>query len=113
MLDFPPTRRVRSRRDFLAIYADGRKYYTRHFLVFALSGGQPLQRVGVSVSRKVGNAVCRNRVKRILREFFRTFSMSFPGYQFVVVVKKGLPADIDLSVVSAELTPLLLRFARG
>ena len=110
-LYFPPSRRVRSRRDFLAIYAEGRKFHARHFLLCAAyKPGEP-QRVGFSVSRKVGNAVRRNRFKRLLREFFRTFGMSFPGLQMVVTVKSA-PGRFGLGDVSVQLTPLLLRLAR-
>ena len=106
---FPVSRRVRRRRDFLAIYAGGEKFHSRHFLLFFLHESGAPQRVGLAVSRKVGNAVARNRVKRLLREFFRTMKSSLPGWQIVAVAKPGA-ADLDLALVSAQLDPVLRKF---
>jgi ribonuclease P protein component len=58
--------------------------------VIALSGAASGTRLGISVSRKVGNAVCRNRIKRWLREYFRVNRRSLPvGIDLSVVVKPG------------------------
>jgi ribonuclease P protein component len=65
---FPRERRLRRRRDFLAVQTQGRKLGGRHFLVMAAPGEG---RLGITVSKKVGNAVTRNRVKRLVREFVR------------------------------------------
>jgi ribonuclease P protein component len=64
--------RIRKRREFEECYASGVRVSGRHIQVFLLtgtSGGRP--RLGVSVPRRVGNAVARNRVRRRLREIFR------------------------------------------
>jgi ribonuclease P protein component len=58
--------------------------------VIALAGPAIGARLGISVSRKVGNAVCRNRIKRWLREFFRVNREELPaGTELSVVVKPG------------------------
>jgi len=67
---FPKERRLRKRREFVAVQAKGTAVPSANFVVVLRSGG--CGRVGLTVSKKVGNAVVRNRVKRLLREFVRT-----------------------------------------
>lgn len=63
------------------------------------------------MSGKVGSAVVRNRVRRLVREFFRTNVRRIPaGSDYIVVAKRGIPAKrLNLAQVENELRPLLAK----
>ena len=124
---------IRKNAEYSLCYAEGRRVHTRHFLLFVLgtedeaagsgtevtSGlkagsrtdfGQGL-RMGCAVSRKVGRAVARNRVKRILRECFRLYLCGLPvPARFVVVAKRQTGVHrLGLAGVAGEIVPALER----
>ncbi|HLK92595.1 MAG TPA: ribonuclease P protein component [Polyangia bacterium] len=103
---FPRAARVRRRPDYLAIQNRGRRVAGSHLLLFALPGGG---RIGITVSKKVGGAVLRNRVKRWIRDCYRRRRPEFPpGYDLVVVARPPA-ARADHAVVCGELTSLVRR----
>ena len=69
----------------------GRNRHSRHFIVVTLDRpGLERARIGITVSRKIGNAVARNHVKRRVREFFRLHcSKITPGREIVFIAKTG------------------------
>ena len=77
--------------DFDRVYREGRSHASRHLVLYSFpraddAGRDP--RLGVSVGRKVGGAVERNRVKRGLREAFWALAAELPeGYDFVLVAR--------------------------
>lgn len=107
---WPASRRVHKRRDFLAIYANGKKFHTRHFIVFVFWLSDGPQKAGFAVSRKIGNAVARNHIKRLLREYFRKLPFCLPACHIAVVAKQGAP-ELNYHLARQELDPVLLRFA--
>jgi ribonuclease P protein component len=88
--------RLSRSRDFEAVYRKGRSVSTRYLVLYAFprdeetdSGADP--RLGLAVSRKVGGAVVRNRMKRRLRESLDELRDGVrPGYDYVLVARPGL-----------------------
>jgi len=101
-------------------YDQGRKIFTRHFVLFVLEREEGCEngaegfRLGLTVSRKVGRAVWRNRVRRVLREFFRLHqAMIGKPLDIVVVPKRNLdPKSIDMALVEQEFLPVVSRMLR-
>lgn len=96
-----PRKRARLTRsgDFDAVYRRGRSSANRHLVVYAFAreGSDDQQvRLGLSVSRKVGGAVERNRVKRVLRERFSEIAPDLrPGLDLVVIARPGIYEYIE------------------
>jgi ribonuclease P protein component len=89
---FPKAARVRRRREFLALGRSGKKRRTEQF-VFLLQRTTSVPRLGITVSRKVGAAVTRNRLKRRIREAFRRHAdRARFGHDVVVIARPGSPA---------------------
>ncbi len=88
---FPKEERLTNERDFHTIYEKGRRYHSKLFILFVYYRINGLRRIGFSVGKKVGNAVIRNRIKRLLREVYRlNKSYLIEGIDMVVVVKKDV-----------------------
>ena len=100
--------RLRKRPEYLALGECGRKIASRNFLIVYRSTGNAPPRLGITVSRKVGNAVVRNRLKRFLREFFRLHKELFASADFNIIARQGA-APLDTSSIRRELADLLRR----
>jgi ribonuclease P protein component len=83
---FPAEHKIKKRRDFLTVKKNGHLLRCPYFLVILNTRTSGPTRLGVTVTRKIGGAVVRNRIKRYLREFFRL------KYQ-------KLPASTDISII--------------
>lgn len=77
------------RSDFRRTERKGRRVSAKHFIVYARKNPFDSSRLGLTVSRKVGNAVVRNRYKRRVREIFRRNKADIArGYDYVVIVRR-------------------------
>jgi len=111
---FQRSDRLRSSRDFRRASREGRRVAGRHFVVQVAArphevpevqgaSGGPGRRLGVTVSRRVGNAVVRNRVKRAIREWFRRWRWELEDGIDVVVIARPSAADLSGREISETL----------
>ena len=103
---FPKRFRVLKSADYQRIQREGHRYHTSSFTLLMLSSTQPNTRLGIIATKKIGNAVVRNRVKRRLREVFRQHRDYFPEGADIVVIAKARAADADYHDVESELQKL-------
>lgn len=109
--EFPRTLRIRRRADFERVFGWRCAAGDDRLIVFGCPNELPYPRLGLSVSRRMGKAVVRNRWKRVIREAFRLSRVRLPpGLDLVVVPKAG--AEPRLAEVMESLCRLSRRLAR-
>lgn len=105
-------RRLSRSGDFDRVYRDGRSHANRYLVVYSFPrAGEDEPRLGISVGRKVGGAVARNQVKRLLRDAFWAAADDLPdGHDFVIVARPdaaGLAEERGAAGVEEELRAVL------
>ena len=101
--------RLRERVDYLAVQANGRKLHGKHVLAIAHRRAEPqlAGRLGLTVTKKVGNAVVRNRIKRLVREWMRLHGWLPRGWDIVLVAKDSAARQLQLADFAPDLTRIL------
>lgn len=105
---FTRCERIRRKSDFERVYDQGKKAVSSSFILYHyIDSTRQYRRLGITVSKKVGNAVTRNRCKRIIREIFRKNKEKFPQGADVVVIVRREMASKRYSDVREELCSIL------
>ena len=99
---FPSSIRLRKRSEFLKLRDSVKKFASRGILVVWQENNLPYARLGVTVSKKVGCAVTRNRVKRFVRETFRMNRLLLPAVDLNVIARSE-SANMDFAHMQQEL----------
>ena len=99
--------RVKREKDFKAIFKDGTSFANRKFVVYQLENQQNHFRVGLSVSKKLGNAVTRNQIKRRIRHILLNVREHLAdNVDFVVIARKGVES-LDYAEMEKNLLHVL------
>ena len=105
---FGKEEKILKKKEFSDAYNRGQRVSSENFIVFLNPNRQGKLRLGITVSKKVGKAVQRNRIKRLLREFFRLNKERLPQAQDVVIVARKDTSSRKFEEVSRELKGLLM-----
>jgi len=109
---FGRNRRVLRRADFLETYSSGRRFVGRWLVFFVRPARGPCARLGVTITKKTGSAVVRNRLRRRLRELFRRCAGFRTPLDVVVNVRAGAETT-DFAELSRDFAKLVGRVGSG
>jgi ribonuclease P protein component len=109
---FPKALRLRKRREFLRVQEGGQKVHADPLLALVQPNAQGRTRLGLTISSKVGNAVERARLRRLLRELFRKRRAQWPTGLDVVLVARSAANAAPFATLSAAFDVLERRLPR-
>jgi len=106
---FGKLERIHKRRDYLTVYQRGVRKHSEHFTCILCPNPSGVRRLGITVTNKVGNAVTRNRIKRLIREFYRLHKPRLPAALDIVIMVKYRAEPPTNHEIQRELERLLIR----
>ena len=82
------TQSLKKNKDFIKVYENGKSYANRYLVMYILCNELNINRLGISVSKKVGNSVIRHRVTRLIRESYRLSEELFKdGIDIIIIAR--------------------------
>jgi ribonuclease P protein component len=105
--------RLRQTREYQRVFQHGKKLVSPLFVIYIHPGSTSFSRLGMAVSKRVGKAVVRNRIKRLIREVFRRHKTAFKSPCDVVVVARQQAADASFADVTRQFLILLGRYQQS
>jgi ribonuclease P protein component len=99
--------RIKKNEDFQTVFKQGKSIANRQFVIYMLQRPEEKElRIGLSVSKKIGNAVTRNRIKRLIRQvFLEEKHRIVSGKEFIIIARKPA-AEMDYHEVKSSLNHL-------
>ena len=97
---------LKKNRDFQTIYKNGRSYANKYLVMYVLENQLNRNRIGISVSKKVGNSVIRHRVTRLIRESYRLQEDMFNSSLDIVVIARGTAREVGYKEIESALLHL-------
>ena len=97
---------LKKTKDFQNVYRRGKSYANRYLVMYVLSNQTEGNRLGISVSKKVGNSVIRHHLTRLIRESYRLHEDMFNSGLDIVVVARSTAKDISYHEVERALLHL-------
>ena len=84
---------LKKNKDFQVVYRNGKSYANKYLVMYVLKNNMDVNRIGISVSKKVGNSVVRHRMTRLIRESYRLQESTFQRGLDIVVVCRASAKD--------------------
>ena len=109
---FKKNDRILKRREFLLLKRSGIKIHNKNFIAIYSDGRHRKSRIGITVSKKLGNAVKRNRLKRLIREHFRMNRNKIAKYKDINIIGKKKAGEISADMVFESIDSILKKIPR-
>ena len=106
---FGKEKRILKDDEFQQVYRKGKRRHTKNFTVIIAPNTQGYVRLGLRAGKKVGSAVKRNKIKRLVREFFRLNQHKLGDSQDYLIIAKNEAAALDYDQTFDELSKLIDR----
>lgn len=103
------TERIKKNYIFKKVYTNGRYYAEKSLVLYILKNDDDINKVGYSVSKKIGNSVKRNRVKRLMKENFRKLSEDIKTGYFIVFTARVKSSEADYYDIEKEMINAIKR----
>ena len=97
---------LKKNSEFQAVYRTGKSYANKYLVMYVKENGTDRNRIGISVSKKVGNSVVRHRVTRLVRESYRLHESIFNSGLDIVIVARPSAATVGYNEVESALLHL-------
>ncbi|WP_169352767.1 ribonuclease P protein component [Thermodesulfatator atlanticus] len=110
---FSKKERLRRRKEYERVYKEGKRLYLPYLKIVIAPNELGYRRMGLSVSKKVGKAVTRNRIKRILREIFRKNKDIFPSSCDIVFIPRAQILEIKQAQVVDDLARMFRKYEKN
>ena len=103
---YPHSESLKKNRDFQLLYKEGKSCANRYLVLYVKENGLEKNRLGVSVSKKVGNSIVRHRITRLIRESYRLHEDMFNSGLDMVVIARISAKDRSMSEIESALLHL-------
>ena len=97
---------LKKNMDFQNVYKNGKSYANKYLVMYILENQMNRNRIGISVSKKVGNSVIRHRITRLIRESYRLQEDMFNSSLDIVVIARGSAKEVGYKEVESALLHL-------
>ena len=97
---------LKKNSDFQYVYRNGKSFANKYLVMYVLENNSNCNRLGISVSKKVGNSVVRHRVTRLIRESYRLHENIFNSGLDIVVVARNSASEVNYAEIESALLHL-------
>ena len=97
---------LKKNMDFQNVYKNGKSYANKYLVMYVLENDLNKNRIGISVSKKVGNSVIRHRITRLIRESYRLQEDMFNSGLDIVVIARSTAREVEYKEVESALLHL-------
>ena len=97
---------LKKNSDFQKVYKQGKSYANRYLVMYMMENGTGRNRIGISVSKKVGNSIVRHRLKRLIKEAYRLQEELFQSNLDIVIIARMSAKEISYQEVKSALLHL-------